>query len=83
MVWKDLKFYLEDSSPHLSEARQGNKWLHEVQAKFSGMMARGSDGQDYFVDEPAMANIDNLGTPGAVLPIQFFEQGGQMMARVY
>ncbi len=83
LVRKDLKFYPEDSSPHLSEARQGDKWLHEVEAKFSGIMARGLDGQDYFADEPAMANMDQFGTPGAVLPVRFFEQKNQRMARVY
>ena len=46
-------------------------------------MARASDGQDYYVDEPALANVDKWGSLAPVVPVRFFEQHGQMMVRAH
>ncbi len=78
-----LHFYLEDSYPCLAEAWQGEHWRCEVESTFSGVMARANDGQDYFVDEPALANSDELGTLQPVFPVRFFLRNKVMYAKVH
>ncbi|KZT68815.1 hypothetical protein DAEQUDRAFT_788403 [Daedalea quercina L-15889] len=53
--------YAEDEGEKLSEARHARKWLREVDPNAGGPMARTEQGTDYFVNEVAMANLDNLG----------------------
>ena len=49
-----------------------------MDAQFAAVMARASDKQDYFVDEPALANIDHSGTPAPLLPVRFFYRNSEM-----
>ncbi|KAJ3542935.1 hypothetical protein NM688_g5919 [Phlebia brevispora] len=82
LVRKHLHFYPEKAGPRLVEARQADRWLYEVQSTFSGPMVRVS-GQDYFVEEPALAKVGPTQLPTAVFPIRFFESDGQQFATVH
>ncbi|PSR74772.1 hypothetical protein PHLCEN_2v9569 [Hermanssonia centrifuga] len=82
IVRPSLHFYPEDSHQRLAEAWQGERWRTEVESTFSGIMTRANDGQDYFVDEPALANTDGLGRIQPVLPIRFFMRDNNMFAKV-
>ncbi|KAK7007081.1 hypothetical protein R3P38DRAFT_3325555 [Favolaschia claudopus] len=48
-----LHFYPEDSGEKLSEARQGERWLHEIPDEQTTPMVRIST-HDYYIYEPAM-----------------------------
>ncbi|TFY59665.1 hypothetical protein EVJ58_g5640 [Rhodofomes roseus] len=74
--------YAEDSNGQLSEARQASKWLWEVDPNAGGPMARSKDGKDYFVNEVAMANLDELGRIGPVMVQRWFMRDQRLMARV-
>ena len=85
LVRDQLHFYPEDSGPRLCEARQANRWLHEVSPNFAAPMVRTADGQDFFVEEPALALTQ---TPSGtahqvVLPVRFFERADKMFATVH
>lgn len=82
-IREQLYFYPEDSGSYLAEARQAQRWLSEVDPIFAAVMARAPDGQDYFVDEPVLANIDSFGTLAAVLPVRFYTRRGLMYAKVH
>ncbi|KAH9946550.1 hypothetical protein B0H21DRAFT_822615 [Amylocystis lapponica] len=60
----------------------GARWLHEVDANLAGPMARGADGKDYYVDEIALANLDDMGRVGPVMVRRWFRRGGELVARV-
>lgn len=46
-------------------------------------MARASDGQDYFINEPALAYLPQTSHPLPVLPDRFFLRDGQMMVSAH
>jgi len=72
-----LKFYLEDSKGHLSEARQGRRWLHEVDDDQITPMAR-LGRQDYYIHEPAMLR-DGL----FCVPVRWFTVGEVLFAKCW
>ncbi|KAJ6580335.1 hypothetical protein B0H10DRAFT_2179659 [Mycena sp. CBHHK59/15] len=76
LVRPHLHLYPEDSGKRLEEARQGAKWKDEVDGNLSAPMARAENGKDYFVEEPALANIDDDGTIGPVMPMRWFTRNG-------
>lgn len=83
-VRKHLRFYPEDSYPRLAEARQAERWLHEVDPLYAGVMARQeSSGQDFHVYEPALANVDALGTLAPVIPVRFFLRNDRMVVKAH
>ena len=53
LVRPHLHFYPEDSGSKLSEARQADRWLHELPSELTTPSAR-IRGVDYFIFEPAM-----------------------------
>ncbi|KAL1674996.1 hypothetical protein EV122DRAFT_219370 [Schizophyllum commune] len=53
LVRPHLHFYPEDSGVALSEARQADRWLHELPGELTTPVARIND-TDYFIYEPAM-----------------------------
>lgn len=82
LVRSHLHFYPEESSEH-SDARHGHRWRYEVDPNTASPMARASDGQDYFVHEPALANVDQFGTVAPVWIERWFQKGGRLFARVH
>ncbi|KII94845.1 hypothetical protein PLICRDRAFT_693166 [Plicaturopsis crispa FD-325 SS-3] len=76
LVRRNLWTYSEDTGARIEEARQAERWRTEVDGNLAGPMARGDDGRDYFVEEPCMANIDQWGTPGPVMPMRWFIRDG-------
>lgn len=74
--------YAEDSGDLLAEAHQASKWMWEVDANMAGPMARSRDGKDYFVNEVAMANLDNYSRIGPVMIRQWFVRDKALVARV-
>lgn len=45
--------------------------------------APSSNKQDYFVNEPALGNINSSETPALILPVQFFQRKGELYAFVH
>ncbi|THG93047.1 hypothetical protein EW026_g8075 [Hermanssonia centrifuga] len=41
------------------------------------------DGQDYFVSEPALATVDDIGTIQPVIPVRFFTRNKTLFAKVH
>jgi hypothetical protein len=72
-----LKFYPEDSKGHLSEARQGRRWLHEADDDQITPMAR-LGRQDYYIHEPAMLR-DGL----FCVPVRWFTVGEVLFAKCW
>ncbi|KAF8192221.1 hypothetical protein K438DRAFT_1762221 [Mycena galopus ATCC 62051] len=72
-----LHFYPEDSGPKLSEARQGERWLHELPDKQTTPMARIS-GKDYYIHEPAILDDGQY-----VIPTRWFTKDSQMFAKCW
>ncbi|EKM48146.1 uncharacterized protein PHACADRAFT_203180 [Phanerochaete carnosa HHB-10118-sp] len=84
MVRPLLHLYPEKSAPHLSEARQADRWLSEVEPKYAGIMARDAEGQqDYYIHEPCLADLDGTGKPAIVMPVRFFMKNGSMHAQAH
>lgn len=86
LVRSHLKFYAEDAGKKVSEARHGTRWSSEVSASLAGPMARlEMDGAhlDLYVHEAAIANIDELGTLGPVMPTRWFERDGKIVAKAH
>ncbi|KAI0054859.1 hypothetical protein BV25DRAFT_1766987, partial [Artomyces pyxidatus] len=83
MVRRHMRFLAEDSGVKLEEARQAQRWLSEVDGNLAGPMARTKHGKDFFVYEPALANIDCLGTTAPVMPTRWFTREGRIFARVH
>ncbi|KAF8187836.1 hypothetical protein K438DRAFT_1907474 [Mycena galopus ATCC 62051] len=73
-----LHFYPEDSGPKLSEARQGERWLHEIPDKQTTPMARIS-GKDYYIHEPAILDDGQY----VVIPTRWFTKDNQMFAKCW
>jgi hypothetical protein len=72
--------YAEDRRGRsLSETWHFHKWGRDVRAHVAGPMSRGSDGQDYFVYEPALALRSSYYVP--VMPICWFMRDGQLYAK--
>ncbi|KAI0265464.1 hypothetical protein BC834DRAFT_989217, partial [Gloeopeniophorella convolvens] len=79
-----LRFYPEDAPREFSEGRHGDRWLHEVDANLCAPMARAPDGQDYFVNEPALANLGLDGDPVAPVWItRWFEREDKLYAKAH
>ncbi|KAJ7900644.1 hypothetical protein B0H14DRAFT_2556105 [Mycena olivaceomarginata] len=76
-----IRVLSEDSAERLDEACQAQKWKLEVAADLSGPMAR-HENKDYFVNEPALANIGTLGEYAAVPPSRGFLRKGKIWAKV-
>ncbi|KAF7339159.1 hypothetical protein MVEN_01993000 [Mycena venus] len=76
-----IRVLSEDSAERLDEACQAQKWKLEVAADLAGPMAR-HENKDYFVNEPALANIGTLGEYAAVLPSRWFLRKGKIWAKV-
>ncbi|KAK7027831.1 hypothetical protein R3P38DRAFT_3315357 [Favolaschia claudopus] len=74
-----LHFYPEDSGEKLSEARQGERWLHELPDEQTTPMVRIS-AQDYYIYEPAM--LDSA-EGEFCLPIRWFTRGGEFFAKCW
>lgn len=72
-----LEFYPEDSGPALSEARQGRRWLHELDSDQTTPMARIAD-HDYFIYEPAM-----LRDTSCCIPVRWFMRGKVLFAKCW
>lgn len=72
-----LSFYPEDSGPHLSEARQGRRWLYELPSDQMSQMAR-IDNHDYFIYEPAM-----LRNGECCIPIRWFKRCNILYAQCW
>ncbi|KAJ7110945.1 hypothetical protein C8R44DRAFT_742719 [Mycena epipterygia] len=83
LVRKHLHLYPEDSGCRLEEARQAAKWKEEVDGNVSAPMARAENGKDYYVEEAALANIDDEGTVGPVMPMRWFTRHGIIWAVVH
>ncbi|KAF7975989.1 hypothetical protein HWV62_8148 [Athelia sp. TMB] len=75
-----LEFYPEDSDAHLTEARQGRRWLHEIDNEQLTPMARlAADGrQDYYIHEPAM-----LRNGTCCVPVRWFKKKNQLYAKCW
>ncbi|KAI0263906.1 hypothetical protein BC834DRAFT_970983 [Gloeopeniophorella convolvens] len=80
LVRPHLQFYPEEAPRVHTNAWHGFHWRHEIKAQLGCPMARGSDGQDYFVEEPALANINMLGTVAPVWINRWFERQGVLHA---
>lgn len=76
-----IRVFCEDSADQLAEACQAEKWKLQVAADLAGPMVRHED-RDYFVNEPALANVGTLGEYGAVLPSRWFLRNGKIWAKV-
>ncbi|KAJ6624135.1 hypothetical protein B0H10DRAFT_2186725, partial [Mycena sp. CBHHK59/15] len=83
LVRPHLHLYPEDSGKRLEEARQGAKWKDKVDGNLLAPMARAENGKDYFVEEPALANTDDDGTIGPVMPMRWFTRNGSIWAVVH
>ncbi|CAK5270513.1 unnamed protein product [Mycena citricolor] len=77
-----LSFYPEDSGNELSEARQGQRWLHELPNDQTTPMIRLA-GKDYYIYEPCMATSERDGVQQYVIPVQFFTRGGSLFAKCW
>ncbi|KAJ6508136.1 hypothetical protein C8R45DRAFT_1167703 [Mycena sanguinolenta] len=73
----------EDSGELLREACQAGKWRTDVSPNLSGPMVR-HDGQDFYVNEPALAYIGPEGGAdcAAALPSRWFTRDGVIWAKV-
>ncbi|KII85794.1 hypothetical protein PLICRDRAFT_115102, partial [Plicaturopsis crispa FD-325 SS-3] len=83
LVRKHIKTYAEDIDDSFDGAYHGEKWRHLVDGNLAGPMARAIDGKDYFVEEPAMANINELADVGPVMPVRWFKRNGQIWAQAH
>ncbi|KAJ3792065.1 hypothetical protein GGU11DRAFT_750597 [Lentinula aff. detonsa] len=72
-----LHFYPEDSSPHLSQARQAQRWLHEAPNELLTPMAR-IDKCDFYIYEPAM-----LMNGTCCIPVRWFSHRNILYARCW
>ncbi|KAG5649708.1 hypothetical protein H0H81_002400 [Sphagnurus paluster] len=81
LVRPHIKVLSEDSGEHLSEPCQAEKWKSEVDPNLSGPMVR-KDGKDYFVNEPALTNINGSEDYVVVPPTQWFVQDGKVWAKI-
>ncbi|KAI0262219.1 hypothetical protein BC834DRAFT_940012 [Gloeopeniophorella convolvens] len=78
-----LRFYPELDPDNYTDARHGDRWASEVPANLCAPMARAPDGQDYFVEEPAMARMGDSGTATPVWITRWFERQGTLICRVH
>ncbi|KAG5634225.1 hypothetical protein H0H81_002803 [Sphagnurus paluster] len=80
LVRPHIKILSEDAGEHLSEPSQAEKWKTEVSSDLSGPIVRHED-KDYFVNEPALASLDNSQEFVAVLPTRWFVHDGKVWAK--
>ncbi|KAI0260095.1 hypothetical protein BC834DRAFT_973700 [Gloeopeniophorella convolvens] len=75
--------YSAASLSHILAHEMSNPLRYEVDPNTASPMARASDGQDYFVHEPALANVDQFGTVAPVWIERWFQKGGRLFARIH
>lgn len=76
-----LSFYPEDAGAKRSEARQSDRWLHEVANNELTPMARmGTTGsyQDFYIHEPAMLRDGTI-----CMPVRWFTVGLVLFAKCW
>jgi hypothetical protein len=73
-----LSFLPEDSGSRLSEARQNQRWLNEMDPDHLTPMVRVGTDRDYYVFEPAL-----LKNGEAVIPVRWFTWHGDIYALVW
>ncbi|KAI0258461.1 hypothetical protein BC834DRAFT_847348, partial [Gloeopeniophorella convolvens] len=78
-----LRFYPEEGSPEHSEAWHGRRWKDEVDANLCAPMARAPNGQDFFVEEPALVNIHGTPAPVPVWVKRWYARDGALHACVH
>ncbi|KAK7455889.1 hypothetical protein VKT23_010927 [Stygiomarasmius scandens] len=71
LVRPHISVLSEDSGEMLDSACQAQKWRDCVNANLTGPMAR-HNGNDFFVNEPALVNTDDQGGFALVLPTRWF-----------
>ncbi|KAI0362301.1 hypothetical protein OH77DRAFT_1389783, partial [Trametes cingulata] len=81
LVRSTLQLYPVDAGQRLSHPSEAQKWADEVDPDLAAPMARSKDGKDFFVNELAMANIDDLGQVGLVVPTRWFQRDGVLLSR--
>ncbi|CAK5274493.1 unnamed protein product [Mycena citricolor] len=81
-VRSHLSFYPEDAGQRLSEARQGDRWLHELPDDQTTPMIRQQD-HDYYIYEPCMASSAIDGLQQYIIPVRFFTRNGCMFAKCW
>ncbi|KAF8164203.1 hypothetical protein BJ912DRAFT_1150335 [Pholiota molesta] len=72
-----LYFYPEDSGKRVSEARQANRWLHELPSDETTPMIRVKK-TDYYIFEPTMLNDGSL-----CIPHRWFTREGRFFAKAW
>jgi hypothetical protein len=72
-----LHFYPEDSGVSLAEARQAEKWLHELSSQDTTPMIR-HKADDYYIHEPVI-----LTNGDACIPTRWFTRGGIFYAKAW
>ena len=82
-----LHTYPEDAGDCLSEAPQAAKWHDEVNPNLAAPMARALDGNDYYVEEPALVKIagerQSLGLVMPVMVLHWFRREGKIYAKAH
>lgn len=73
LVWPHIHTYPEDTRLRLEEARQATKWKDEVDGMISAPMVQTEHGKDYFTEEPCLANVDEFGFVGLIMPVRWFK----------
>lgn len=76
-----LKFYPEDSQKNISEARQADRWLHEIDDEDLTPMARlGTRDyhRDFYIHEPAMLRSGEV-----CMPVRWFSVGEVLFAKCW
>ncbi|KAG8696163.1 hypothetical protein FRC09_008684 [Ceratobasidium sp. 395] len=79
-----LSVFPEDAGPYSSNATHGTKWRKEVKAEFASPMARiytGNSYQDYFVNEPALALVDDIVVP--LLITRWIKKSDSLVAQAH
>jgi hypothetical protein len=85
LVRPHMHFLSEDAGDILKESWQAEKWKDEVNAELSGPMVR-QDGKDFFIEEPALANIEDVDGSthvAPVIPMRWFMREGKVWGKVH
>ncbi|EIN04922.1 hypothetical protein PUNSTDRAFT_47181 [Punctularia strigosozonata HHB-11173 SS5] len=82
LVAPNLSRYPEDSGYQHGKSRQSDWWQHKVNPICSEPIARNDVGCDFFVEEPALANVDEFGILAVVMICWWFMRNGVLWAMV-
>jgi hypothetical protein len=85
LVRPHIHFLSEDAGNILKESWQAEKWKDEVNAELSGPMVR-QDGKDFFIEEPALANMEDVDGSthvAPVIPMRWFMREGKVWGKVH